>query len=304
MNNVQGRQVIGIRFQRLGKMYHFSSSPEQDIQAGDFVIVSTSRGEEMGQVIILSPQRKKVKAGKIKPIERRATPQDLVMSRMWQRRELEAMINCREKSAKMGFKSVKIVKAEYSYDGSRLTFLYASEGDEKIDLSPLQKELKRTHRKAKVEFRQIGPRDVSKILGGMGACGLEERCCSKFLSEFSPISIRMAKAQGISLNPQEITGMCGRLRCCLLYEYEQYTVARKQLPKKNKRVVTPLGEAKVVDVLPLKQAVIVKFEDGKRTEFLKHEIQPYEELKALEKKASEPCERHEGGECNCKDNGK
>lgn len=98
--------------------------------------------------------------------------------------------------------------------------------------------------------------------------------------------------------------MCGRLRCCLIYEYEQYTAARKQLPRKNKRVVTPIGEGKVVDVLPLKQAVIVKFEDGKRTEFLKHEIQPYEELKALEKKASEPCDRHQGGECDCKKNGK
>lgn len=304
MSVKQAQQVIGIRFQPLGKLYHFSSSPQQDIQTGDYVIVSTSRGEEMGQVIVLSPQGRKGKVGKIKPIERRATPQDLVMSRMWQRRELEAMINCREKSAEMGFKSVKIVKAEYSYDGSRLTFLFSSEGDEKIDLSPLQKELRGSHRKAKIEFRQIGPRDVSKILGGMGACGLEERCCSKFLSEFSPISIRMAKAQGISLNPQEITGMCGRLRCCLIYEYEQYTTARKQLPKKNKRVVTPMGEGKVVDVLPLRQAVIVKFEDGKRTEFLKHEIQPYDELKALEKKASEPCERHEGGECNCKNNDK
>ena len=113
----------------------------------------------------------------------------------------------------------------------------------------------------------------------------------------------MAKAQGISLNPQEITGMCGRLRCCLLYEYEQYTEARKKLPKKNKRVVTPLGEGKVIGVLPLKEAVRVLFEDGRRLEFLKHEIQPYDELKALEKKAGEPCERHKEGGCNCKNNG-
>lgn len=295
------QQIIGIRFQPLGKLYHFSASQTQDIQTGDYVIVSTSRGEEMGQVIMFSKEGEKRRNGKIKPIERRATPQDLVMRRMWQRRELEAMINCRAKAAEMGFKAVKIAKAEFSYDGSRLSFLYSSEGDEKIDLNPLQKALKRSHRKAKIEFRQIGPRDVSKILGGMGACGLEERCCSRFLSEFSPISIRMAKAQGISLNPQEITGMCGRLRCCLIYEYEQYTEARKTLPKKKKRVVTPIGEGKVIDVLPLKQAVLVAFEDGKRVEFLKHEIQPYEELKALEKKASEPCERHKDGGCNCKD---
>ena len=109
----------------------------------------------------------------------------------------------------------------------------------------------------------------------------------------------MAKAQGISLNPSEITGMCGRLRCCLVYEYEQYTEARKTLPKRNKRVVTPLGEGKVVDVVPLKQAVIVLLEDGRRAEFLKHEIQPYEELKALESKSQAPCDKHENGECDC-----
>lgn len=303
MGQQNNQRIIGIRFQPLGKVYHFSVSPSQDLQTGDYVIVSTSRGEEMGHVVLFSEQSGKKKSGKIKPIDRRATPQDLVLRRMWQRRELEAMINCRAKAAELGFQTVKIAKAQYSYDGSRLNFLYSSEGDERIDLHPLQKALKRVHRNSKVEFRQIGPRDVSKILGGMGACGLEERCCSKFLSEFSPISIRMAKTQGISLNPQEITGMCGRLRCCLLYEYEQYSIARKKLPKKNKRVVTPLGEGKVIGVLPLKDAVRVLFEDGRRVEFLKHEIQPYDELKALEKKAGEPCERHKEGGCNCKNKG-
>ena len=303
MRDKHYRRILGIRFQTLGKLYHFSFPPEQDIRSGDFVIVSTSRGKEMGQVVTVLEQGHKKKNGRIKPIERLATPQDLVLRRMWQRRELEAMINCRAKAAELGFQAIKIAKAEYSYDGSRLMFLYSSEGDDKINLNPLQKEMKRSHRKAKIEFRHIGPRDVSKILGGMGACGLVERCCSMFLSEFSPISIRMAKAQGISLNPQEITGMCGRLRCCLIYEYEQYVEARKKLPKKKKRVVTPLGEGKVIDVLPLKEAVIVAFEDGKRVEFLKDEIQPYEELKALEQKASEPCDRHKEGGCNCKDKG-
>lgn len=221
------------------------------------------------------------------------------MRRMWQRRELETMIACREEVANHDLQGLKIVRAEYSYDGSRLTFLYSVEGDEKVDLSELRKQLRKSFRNARVEMRQIGPRDVAKIIGGMGACGMEERCCSKFLSEFSPISIRMAKAQGVSLNPQEITGMCGRLRCCLLYEYELYVEARKTLPKRKKRVVTPLGEGKVVDVLALKQAVIVQLEDGRRTEFLKHEIQPYAELKALQEKAAKPCNRHHNGECDC-----
>ncbi len=223
-----------------------------------------------------------------------------MLRRMWQQKELEAMIECRVKSSEVGLEGVKIAKAEYSYDGSRVTFLYNYEGDEKLDLNKLRNAMQKAMKKSRVEFRQVGPRDVAKIIGGMGACGLETRCCSMFLTEFSPISIKMAKAQGISLNPQEITGMCGRLRCCLVYEYEQYVEARKQLPKVKKRVITPLGEGKVTEVLPLRQAVIVRLaEDNRRVEFLKHEIEPYEELQALKGKADSPCDRHEGGGCDC-----
>ena len=120
-----------------------------------------------------------------------------------------------------------------------------------------------------------------------------------FLTEFSPISIKMAKEQGISLTPSEITGMCGRLRCCLIYEYEQYVKARKELPKRNKRVVTPMGEGKVITVMPLKQAVIVDVPEKGRHEFLKHELEPWDELEALRRKSQEPCDRHENGGCDC-----
>jgi hypothetical protein len=154
-----------------------------------------------------------------------------------------------------------------------------------------------------IEMRQIGPRDVAKIIGGMGACGLETRCCSQFLTEFSPISIKMAKEQGISLTPEEITGMCGRLRCCLIYEYDQYVEARKQLPKRNKKVITPKGEGKVIDVLPMSNQVVVLIEneEGKRFRetFIKEDIQPWAELDALKKKSQAPCDRHEGGGCTC-----
>ena len=152
-------------------------------------------------------------------------------------------------------------------------------------------------------MRQIGPRDVAKILGGMGACGLETRCCSKFLTDFSPISIKMAKEQGISLTPTEITGMCGRLRCCLIYEYEQYVEARKQLPKRNKRVVTPRGEGKVVDVLPMSDRVMVLMDSTEDKHivmtFDRDELQPWDELEALKRKSEAPCDRHEGGGCTC-----
>jgi cell fate regulator YaaT (PSP1 superfamily) len=291
--------VVGVRFQAVGKLYHFEASKVHDLKAGDFVIVSTTRGREMGQVVNLPPDLRTPPEGGLKPIERRATPQDLALRRAWSQRELEAMIDCRAKAAEIGLRAIKIVKAEYSFDGARLTFLFTSETDEKADIKDLRKQMQQIYRKPRVELRQIGPRDVAKILGGMGACGIEERCCSRFLTEFSPISIKMAKAQGISLNPQEITGMCGRLRCCLVYEYEMYAEARKNLPKRNKRVVTPMGEARVVDVLPLRDAVIVSLPDGKRAEFLKHEVHPYDELKALQDKSVAPCDRHENGGCDC-----
>lgn len=150
-----------------------------------------------------------------------------------------------------------------------------------------------------LDLRQIGPRDVAKILGGMGACGLETRCCSKFLTEFSPISIKMAKEQGISLTPSEITGMCGRLRCCLIYEYQLYVEARKALPKRNKRVITPAGEGKVQDVFPIKESITVELESGIIREFDASEVQPAEELEALKKKSQEPCLKNENGECDC-----
>jgi cell fate regulator YaaT (PSP1 superfamily) len=291
-------KVVAIRFQPLGKLYHFDNAGVGDIQAGDYVLVSTRRGREMGEVVAFVDESKR--RGNLKPIERRASAQELVLRRMWQRKELEAMIECRAKSSEIGLEGVKIARAEYSYDGSRVTFLYNYEGEEKLDLNKLRNAMQKSMKNSRVEFRQVGPRDVAKIIGGMGACGLESRCCSTFLTEFSPISIKMAKAQGISLNPQEITGMCGRLRCCLVYEYEQYVEARKQLPKVKKRVVTPLGEGKVTEVLALKQAVIVRLaEDNRRVEFLKHEIEPYEELKALKGKADSPCDRHEGGGCDC-----
>ncbi len=179
-----------------------------------------------------------------------------------------------EKLSREGIlEGVKIVSCEYSLDGSRLTILYSFEGDNKIDLNFLRNDISQESGISQVELRQIGPRDVAKIFGGMGACGLPTRCCSKFLTDFSSISIRMAKTQGISLTPAEITGMCGRLRCCLIYEYEHYAENRKLLPKRNKRVMTPIGEGKVIDVLPLKMGVVVLIPEIGRKEFNISDIQ-------------------------------
>ncbi len=289
----RARPIVAVRFQKLGKLYHFDASTVTDLKPGDFVVVTTSRGRELGQVVAFVENPPPPPEGGWKAIERRATAQDLVLRRTWACREVEAMVECRARAHDLGLKEVKVVKAEFSFDGSRLVFIYTCEDEEKAELKGLREAMQQIYRKTHVEMKHIGPRDVAKYLGGMGACGLEVRCCSRFLTEFSPVSIKMAKAQGISLNPQEITGMCGRLRCCLVYEYEQYVEARKHLPKKNKRVITPRGEGKVVDVVPLKETVLVALDDGDRAEFHKDEVQPYDELKALEQGAKKPAARRD-----------
>ncbi len=295
MTDIQiSQQVAGVRFTKVGKLYHFDYSEYPELQTGDYVIVETARGRHMGQIMgftVVDDVQQSHRS-----IMRPATPRDLVLSQEWESKEAEALIICREQAQKMGgFKDVKFIAAQYNYDGSVLTLLYTAE--QKIEINRLSNTLKKVFT-TQVETRQIGPRDVAKLLGGYGACG-ELRCCSTFLTDFSPISIKMAKMQGISLNPSEITGMCGRLRCCLVYEYEQYVEARKQLPKRNKRVGTPLGEAKVLDVHPLSDSVTVWIDEEGRRTFKREELIPLDELRALEKKAKEPCNKHGDEPCDC-----
>ena len=281
--------VVGIRFAEIGKSYHFDATSVPQIKVGDRVIVETSRGKQLGEVVQIFRDATPTPEG-WKPIERIATPRDLLLRRTWAQKEVKAMIVCRSRAAQLRLHGVKVVAAEYSFDGTRLTLMFSSESEDKADLKSLRHDMQKQYQPSQVEMRQIGPRDVAKMLGGMGACGLESRCCSKFLTEFNPISIKMAKEQGISLTPQEITGMCGRLRCCLVYEYEQYAAARKELPKRNKRVITPMGEGKVVDVSPLLMTVRVELLGTGVREFQREEIEPWDELEALRRKSQQPCE--------------
>ncbi len=295
--------IIGVRFTKVGKIYHFDTSAVPDVSIGEHVIVDTSRGKHLGEVVQVVKDAPDKPEGGWRSVERRATPRDLLLLQSWQSKQTEAMINCRARVSELKLQGVKIVTAEYNFDGSRLAFLFSTESEEKVDLKSLKKDMHNLYPNCQIEMRQIGPRDVAKIIGGMGACGLEARCCSKFLTDFSPISIKMAKDQGISLTPNEITGMCGRLRCCLIYEYEQYVEARKQLPKRNKRVVTPKGEGKVLDVLPMtnKVMVLIENEEGKRfvETFDREDLQPWDELEALRRKSQAPCDRHDSGGCTC-----
>lgn len=265
--------VVAIRFSKVGKLYHFDARNLVDIKVGDWVAVETSRGWQLGEIAQIVGNINESSGGNWKLIDRIATEADLEQRKKHETLENELIDFARKIVTGRKLEGVKIVSCEYSLDGSRLTVLYSFEGDNKIDLRFLRNDISQEAGISQVELRQIGPRDVAKIFGGMGACGLPTRCCSKFLTDFSSISIRMAKTQGISLTPAEITGMCGRLRCCLIYEYEHYAENRKLLPKRNKRVMTPIGEGKVIDVLPLKMGVVVLIPEIGRKEFNISDIQ-------------------------------
>ncbi len=256
--------IVGIRFHGGGKTYHFDASSVAEINKGDYVIVETSRGQQLGEVVSFMDTPKKKEERNWKPILRTATPRDLVMRQVWEKKEAKALKSCRKLAGEdKSLEEVKFVSAEFSLEGENLVFLYCYEGDKDPNLGQLLKKLKNKYQDENLEMRRIGPRDSAKIIGGMGACGREVRCCTEFMTEFIPISIKMAKDQGISLAPSEITGMCGRLRCCLMHENEMYKEARKNMPKQGKRVHTPRGEGKVIRLNPLSQKVTVDLgEDG------------------------------------------
>ena len=255
-------EIVGIRFKRAGKVYYFDPAGI-DLEANDYVIVKTSRGLELGQVII-SP--KQVLASEVtmplKPILRKAEAEDVKRAQEFESKEQEALAECGKLIAKLGL-PMKLLSAEYNLDGSRLTFLFSA--GERVDFRELFREL--TNRfKLRVELRQVGPRDEAKLMGGFGRCG-RPLCCMSFLSEFAPVSIRMAKEQDLPLNPMKISGVCGRLLCCLVYESEQYHTMKGKLPKEGQQVSTPMGEARVVGGNLLKETVIVELESGATVEF-------------------------------------
>ncbi|MCY3946467.1 MAG: regulatory iron-sulfur-containing complex subunit RicT [Anaerolineaceae bacterium] len=286
--------VAGVRFTKVGKLYHFDHSAFPELVAGDYVIVETVRGRQMGQVMGFT-ESEGTSRRRNAPVLRMATSRDMALRQHWEAQQDEALRICEEKAVAWdNLREVKFVAAQYNFDGSLLTFLYASE--ENVNPGRFWNALQREF-SATVEMRQIGPRDVARLLGGYGACG-ELRCCSTFLTDFSPISIKMAKAQGISLNPSEITGMCGRLRCCLVYEYEQYAEARKKLPRRGRMMGTPWGECKVIDVHPLQDAVTVITSEGRKL-VQREELVPLAELRALQQKAEKPCDRHGDEPCEC-----
>ncbi|MBC7264508.1 MAG: stage 0 sporulation family protein [Chloroflexi bacterium] len=262
-------RVVGVRFRPATKIYFFDSTGFDDLKAGEYVIVETVRAKEMGRVVIppheVSDQEV---VGQLKPIIRRATTQDLLQMQQNAWRQEEALARCREKVAEYGL-PMKVVRAEYNFDRSLLTFLFTAE--KRVDFRELVRDLARIFR-TRIELRQIGVRDEAKLLGGLGPCG-RPLCCITHLCDFSPVSIKMAKHQDLPLSPTEISGMCGRLLCCLAYEDEFYQEVKRLLPGVGEVVMTPYGPGKVSSANVIKQTVMVALESGATIELSAKELQ-------------------------------
>lgn len=264
--------IVGIRFSEGGKTYHFDASDCQDVQVDDFVIVETSRGKQLGRVAVVAEPGELGGGHHWKPLLRKATPRDLVLRQVWEEKEARALETCQGIASDLNIRGVKFVSAEFSLEGEKLIILYSYDGKGDPNLGQLTSRLNQAYAEAQVELHRIGPRDAAKIIGGMGACGKGVRCCTEFMTEFTPISIKMAKAQGVSLAPSEITGMCGRLRCCLMHEHELYVEAKKVLPRRGNVISTPRGKGRVVRLDPLTQKVYVDLGESGVQEFDKEDL--------------------------------
>jgi cell fate regulator YaaT (PSP1 superfamily) len=247
--------IAGIRFKRAGKIYYFDAG-EIALQAGDYAVVKTTRGMELGHVVIAPGQIQVNDTGEsLSPVVRKAEPEDIAKAEELDTKAEEALIECGKIIAELQL-PMKLLSAEYSLDSSRLTFLFSAE--ERVDFRELVRRLSGSF-KVRVELRQVGSRDEAKLLGSFGRCG-RSLCCASFLTEFTPVSIKMAKEQDLPLNPMKISGACGRLMCCLSYEWEQYRATKEKMPKAGQRVSTRMGEATVVGNNPLKETVMVELD--------------------------------------------
>lgn len=250
-------KIIGVRFKPVGKMYYFDPL-DFEIKRGDNVIVETSRGIEYGEVTLGIKEVDESSVVKpLKGVLRLANEEDTQRYKANKEKEKEAYKICVEKIAAHKL-DMKLIEVEYTFDGNKLLFYFTADG--RVDFRELVKDLAAIFR-TRIELRQIGVRDESKTLGSIGVCG-RNLCCSQFLGEFVPVSIKMAKEQGLSLNPSKISGACGRLMCCLKYEQDTYEQLIKSSPRAGASVMTPEGKGTVVNVALLKGRVRVRLGEG------------------------------------------
>ena len=254
-------EIISVRFKSGGKQYYFNPNGIQ-FQEGDGVIVETTRGQEYAQCVQGNTMIDEIDlTAPLRPVVRLATAEDAVMVEKNQEKEKKAFAICQEKILQHGL-DMKLIDAEYTFDNNKVLFYFTADG--RIDFRELVKDLAAVF-KTRIELRQIGVRDETKILGGMGICG-RPLCCHTYLSEFAPVSIKMAKEQNLSLNPTKISGVCGRLMCCLKNEQETYEYLNKKLPNVGDHVTTPedlKGEVTGVNVLRQMVKVLVDVNDEK-----------------------------------------
>ena len=254
--------IIGVKFRNVSKIYYFNPG-EFDVHYNDHVIVETARGIEYGTVVLSPMEMEDEKVPQpLKDMIRMATPEDNEHEAENRRKEKEAYKICKEKIAERGLE-MKLIQAEYTFDNSKVLFYFTADG--RIDFRDLVKDLAGIFR-TRIELRQIGVRDETKILGGMGICG-RPLCCHTYLTEFAPVSIKMAKEQNLSLNPTKISGCCGRLMCCLKNEAETYAYLNKNLPNKGDQMTTPdgrHGEVHSVDILRQRVKCVVDMDNDEK----------------------------------------
>ncbi len=253
--------IIGVRFRSAGKVYYFDPNG-LDYTQGQHVIVETARGIEYGEVIIANKEvANKTVVQPLKKVVRLVTKEDEKIAKANKEKEAEAFRICKEKIIKHNL-DMKLVDVEYTFDNNKVLFYFTS--DDRVDFRELVKDLASIFR-TRIELRQIGVRDETKMCGGIGICG-RELCCNKFLSDFQPVSIKMAKEQNLSLNPIKISGICGRLMCCLKYEEESYQEIKGRLPEVGDYVMTSEGKGQILTVQLLREqfrVAIEKVEKGR-----------------------------------------
>src|SRR5947208_2824422 len=249
--------IVGIRFRPAGRIYYFDPQG-QTYNTGQYVIVETVRGVEAGRVVIAAKKMAESDlSDPVKPVLRLATEDELRMMLSFKGKEKDALVKCAERVTQHAL-PMKLVEAEYTFDGSRLTFYFTA--DERVDFRALVRDLAATFR-TRIELRQIGARDQAKLQGGVGMCG-KTLCCSSWISDFGVVSIKMAKEQDLPLNPSKISGVCGRLLCCLAYENDNYVQTKQNMPHLGNMMDTPGGQGKVVAINVPKESVEVMLESG------------------------------------------
>jgi cell fate regulator YaaT (PSP1 superfamily) len=287
-NSEKAKRLVYVRFQTIPTPYIFDAQ-ELDLEAGDMVVVNTEAGQSIAKVVGDASQEEAEGLEEIKPVIRKVTQEDIENIEQIRAREEESFHFCQERILARDL-PMKLTRVEQLFDGNKITFYFVSEG--RVDFRELLKDLVEKYR-TRIELRQIGTRQESAMLGGIGSCG-RELCCATYLTNFQRISVKMAKNQNMTLNPSKISGLCGKLKCCLAYEKEAYANLIDNLPKPGKKVYLELGEGIVVSINVINQSFVAKLTDRRFLKCKVSDILSEEEyLKVSEQKLNESAKQKE-----------